>query len=118
MYLSVWRQIKSEVETQREFIEYLSREVQTAAYTEISDVEAFVKWLDEELSYLVDERAVLKHFKQWPERKADAMREAAFTYRDLKNLEIEVSSFHDNPNQPTQLALKRMQALQEKWGYE
>ncbi|XXG39733.1 hypothetical protein AAC387_Pa01g0614 [Persea americana] len=106
--------IKSDIETKKEFIEYVTREVQNAAYKEISDVEAFVKWLDEELSYLVDERAVLKHFRQWPERKADAMREAAFSYRDLKNLEIEVSSFHDNPSQPTQLALKRIQALQEK----
>jgi hypothetical protein len=35
----------------------------------------------------VDERAVLKHFVAWPEQKADALREAAFGYRDLKKLE-------------------------------
>ncbi|XP_068636846.1 INCREASED PETAL GROWTH ANISOTROPY 1-like protein 1 [Aristolochia californica] len=106
--------IKSEVETQGEFITLLTREVENAAYTEMSDVEAFVKWLDDELSYLVDERAVLKHFPQWPERKADAMREAACTYRDLKNLESEVLSFEDNHHQPSSAALKRMQALQDK----
>ncbi|KAG9453532.1 hypothetical protein H6P81_006436 [Aristolochia fimbriata] len=106
--------IKSEVETQGEFIALLTREVENAVYTEMSDVEAFVKWLDGELSYLVDERAVLKHFPQWPERKADAMREAACTYRDLKNLESEVSSFQDNHHQPSSAALKRMQALQDK----
>ncbi|XP_077237005.1 CHUP1-like protein [Tasmannia lanceolata] len=106
--------IKSDVETQGEFIGFLTREVENAAYTEISDVEAFVRWLDGELSYLVDERAVLKHFSQWPERKADAMREAAFSYRDLKNLESEVSSFHDNPHQPFKIALKRIQEFQDK----
>ncbi|KAK9280206.1 hypothetical protein L1049_013893 [Liquidambar formosana] len=107
-------QIKSDVETKGEFINCLTREVETAAYTEISDVEAFVKWLDEELSYLVDERAVLKHFPQWPERKADALREAAFSYRDLKNLESEVSSYEDNPKQPLTQVLRRMQALQDR----
>ncbi|XP_010920797.1 INCREASED PETAL GROWTH ANISOTROPY 1-like protein 1 [Elaeis guineensis] len=106
--------IKSDVETQGDFINFLTREVENAAYKEISDVEAFVKWLDEELSYLADERAVLKHFPKWPERKADAMREAACGYRDLKNLESEVSSFRDDMRQPTPVALKRMQALQDK----
>lgn len=102
------------METQGEFINSLTREVEAAAYTEISDVEAFVKWLDEELSYLVDERAVLKHFPKWPERKADALREAAFSYRDLKNLEAEVSSFEDNTKQPLTQSLRRIQALQDR----
>lgn len=47
-------------------------------------------------------------FRQWPEWKADAMHEAAFCYHDLKNLEIELSSFPGNPHQPTAIALKRM----------
>ncbi|WOL04616.1 protein CHUP1, chloroplastic [Canna indica] len=106
--------IKSDVETQSEFVSSLTREVESAAYKEIADVEAFVKWLDEELSYLVDERAVLKHFPKWPEKKADAMREAAVGYRELKNLEAEVFSFHDDRRQATSLSLKRMHALQEK----
>ncbi|OAY81878.1 Protein CHUP1, chloroplastic [Ananas comosus] len=106
--------IKSDVETQGEFINFLAKEIENAAYKDIADVEAFVKWLDEELSYLVDERAVLKHFAQWPERKADAMREAAFGFRDLKSLESEVSSFHDDERLPAMVSLKRMQALQDK----
>ncbi|XP_068667748.1 INCREASED PETAL GROWTH ANISOTROPY 1-like protein 1 [Aristolochia californica] len=100
--------IKSEVETQGEFIALLTREVENAVYTEMSDVEAFLKWLDDELSYSVDERAVLKHFPQWPERKADTMREAAYTYRDLKNLGSEVLTFQDNHQQPLSAAFKRM----------
>lgn len=92
----------------------MAKEIENAAYKDIADVEAFVKWLDEELSYLVDERAVLKHFAQWPERKADAMREAAFGFRDLKSLESEVSSFHDDERLPAMVSLKRMQALQDK----
>ncbi|KAM7522054.1 hypothetical protein LguiA_011956 [Lonicera macranthoides] len=106
--------IKSEVETQGELINFLTREVESAAFTEITDVEAFVKWLDQELSCLVDERAVLKHFPQWPERKADAMREAAFSYRDLKNLESEILSFKNNPKQSPNQSLRRMQALQDR----
>ncbi|GAV66586.1 hypothetical protein CFOL_v3_10096 [Cephalotus follicularis] len=110
-YLSA---IKSDVAKQRQFINFLIKEVESAAYTEISDVEPFVKWLDEELSSLTDERAVLKHFPQWPERKADTLREAAFSYRDLRNLETEVSSFKDNPKEPLTQALRRMQALQDR----
>jgi hypothetical protein len=46
-------QIKSDVETQGEFIRFLIKEVENAAFTDIEDVVPFVKWLDDELSYLV-----------------------------------------------------------------
>ncbi|KAL2524250.1 protein CHUP1 [Abeliophyllum distichum] len=105
--------IKTDVETQGDFIRFLIKEVEGAAFTDIEDVVPFVKWLDDELSYLVDERAVLKHF-DWPEQKADALREAAFGYCDLKKLESEASSFCDDPRQPCGIALKKMQALFEK----
>ncbi|PON68379.1 Tetratricopeptide repeat (TPR)-like superfamily protein [Trema orientale] len=105
--------IKTDVETQGDFIRFLIKEVENAAFTDIEDVVPFVKWLDDELSYLVDERAVLKHF-DWPEQKADALREAAFGYSDLKKLESEASSFRDNARQPCAPALKKMQALFEK----
>ncbi|GMJ14712.1 hypothetical protein HRI_005140400 [Hibiscus trionum] len=105
--------IKTDVETQGDFIRILIKEVENAAFTDIEDVVPFVKWLDDELSYLVDERAVLKHF-DWPEQKADALREAAFGYCDLKKLESEASSFRDVPRQPCAPALKKMQALLEK----
>ncbi|CAI9773233.1 unnamed protein product [Fraxinus pennsylvanica] len=105
--------IKTDVETQGDFIRFLIKEVEGAAFTDIEDVVPFVKWLDDELSYLVDERAVLKHF-DWPEQKADTLREAAFGYCDLKKLESEASSFRDDPRQPCGVALKKMQALFEK----
>ncbi|KAK7400662.1 hypothetical protein VNO78_11903 [Psophocarpus tetragonolobus] len=105
--------IKTDVETQGDFIRYLIKEVESAAFTDIEDVVPFVKWLDDELSYLVDERAVLKHF-DWPEQKADALREAAFGYCDLKKLESEASSFRDDPRQLCGPALKKMQTLLEK----
>lgn len=57
---------------------------------------------------------MLKHF-DWPEQKADALREAAFGYCDLKKLESEASSFRDDPRQPCGPALKKMQALLEKY---
>ncbi|KAK9051656.1 hypothetical protein SSX86_028284 [Deinandra increscens subsp. villosa] len=105
--------IKTDVETQGDFIRFLIKEVENASFTDIEDVVPFVKWLDDELSYLVDERAVLKHF-DWPERKADALREAAFGYCDLKKLESEASLFRDDPRQPCAPALKKMQGLFEK----
>ncbi|KAL3851374.1 hypothetical protein ACJIZ3_013256 [Penstemon smallii] len=105
--------IKTDVETQGDFIRFLIKEVEGAAFTDIEDVVPFVKWLDDELSYLVDERAVLKHF-DWPEQKADALREAAFGYCDLKKLEFEASSYRDDPRQPCGSALKKMQSLFEK----
>ncbi|KAK7246376.1 hypothetical protein RIF29_41244 [Crotalaria pallida] len=106
--------IKTDVETKGDFIRSLIKEVEGAAFTNIEDVVLFVKWLDDELSYLVDERAVLKHFN-WPEQKADALREAAFAYCDLKKLESEAaSSIRDDPRQPCGPALKKMQAVLEK----
>lgn len=61
-----------------------------------------------------DERAVLKHFK-WPEKKADAMREAAVEYRGLKLLESELSSHKDNPAIPCGVAFKKMAGLLDKY---
>ncbi|KAK8365688.1 hypothetical protein V6Z12_A02G071600 [Gossypium hirsutum] len=105
--------IKADVETKGEFINSLIHRVLAAAYTDIEEVLKFVDWLDNELSSLADERAVLKHFK-WPERKADAMREAAIEYRDLKVLEMEISSFEDDTSIPCGVALKRMAGLLDK----
>ncbi|GAA0142702.1 non-motor actin binding protein [Lithospermum erythrorhizon] len=106
--------IKADVESHEEFINYLSREVEKASFSDISEVEPFVKWLDSELSCLVDERAVLKHFPQWPERKADTLKEAACSFRELKSLELEVLSFKDNPKQLLNQSLRKMLGLQDR----
>ncbi|OVA16633.1 hypothetical protein BVC80_1543g67 [Macleaya cordata] len=105
--------IKMDVETKGDFIKFLIEKVQSAAYRNIDDVLKFVDWLDGELASLADERAVLKHFN-WPERKADAMREAAIEYRDLKRLENEVSSYKDDLAMPCETALKKMASLLDK----
>lgn len=105
--------MKADVETQGDFVQSLATEVRAASFTDIEDLLAFVSWLDEELSFLVDERAVLKHF-DWPEGKADALREAAFEYQDLMKLEKQVTSFVDDPNLPCEPALKKMYKLLEK----
>ncbi|KAG7558719.1 hypothetical protein ISN45_Aa05g003520 [Arabidopsis thaliana x Arabidopsis arenosa] len=105
--------VKADVETQGDFVQSLATEVRAASFTDIEDLLAFVSWLDEELSFLVDERAVLKHF-DWPEGKADALREAAFEYQDLMKLEKQVTSFVDDPNLPCEPALKKMYKLLEK----
>ncbi|OAY47360.1 protein CHUP1, chloroplastic [Manihot esculenta] len=105
--------VKADVETQGDFVQSLATEVRAASFTNIDDLIVFVNWLDEELSFLVDERAVLKHF-DWPESKADALREAAFEYQDLLKLEKQVSSFVDDPKLPCEAALKKMYKLLEK----
>ncbi|KAL1551220.1 Protein chup1, chloroplastic [Salvia divinorum] len=105
--------VKADVETQGEFVESLASEVRAASFTNVDDLLAFVNWLDEELSFLVDERAVLKHF-DWPEGKADALREAAFEYQDLRKLERLVATFTDDENLPCEAALKKMYKLLEK----
>ncbi|TKY72956.1 CHUP1 [Spatholobus suberectus] len=105
--------IRADIETKGEFINDLIKKVVEAAYTDIEDVLNFVNWLDGELSSLVDERAVLKHFN-WPERKADAMREAAVEFRELKLLEQEISSFKDDPEIPCGASLRKMASLLDK----
>ncbi|KAJ4710589.1 Protein CHUP1, chloroplastic [Melia azedarach] len=105
--------VKADVETQGDFVQSLAAEVRAASFTNVEDLVAFVNWLDEELSFLVDERAVLKHF-DWPEGKADALREAAFEYQDLVKLEKQVTSFVDDPSLPCESALKKMYKLLEK----
>ncbi|XP_075518537.1 protein CHUP1, chloroplastic-like isoform X2 [Primulina tabacum] len=105
--------VKADVETQGDFVESLAAEVRAASFTNVEDLVAFVNWLDEELSFLVDERAVLKHF-DWPEGKADALREAAFEYQDLMKLEKQVTSFTDDSTLSCEAALKKMYKLLEK----
>lgn len=105
--------VKADVETQGDFVQSLATEVRAASFMSIEDLLSFVNWLDEELSFLVDERAVLKHF-DWPEGKADALREAAFEYQDLVKLENQVSAFADDPKIPCEVALKKMYSLLEK----
>lgn len=105
--------VKADVETQGDFVQSLAAEVRAASFARIEDLLAFVNWLDEELSFLVDERAVLKHF-DWPEAKADALREAAFEFQDLLKLEKQVTNFTDDPNLPCEPALKKMYKLLEK----
>lgn len=105
--------VKADVETQGDFVQSLAAEVRAASFINVEDLVAFVNWLDEELSFLVDERAVLKHF-DWPEGKADALREAAFEYQDLAKLEKRVSSYEDDLTIPCEKALKKMYSMLEK----
>ncbi|XP_030472905.1 actin cytoskeleton-regulatory complex protein PAN1 isoform X1 [Syzygium oleosum] len=105
--------IKADIETKGEFVNGLIQKIQAAAFSDIEEVLNFVDWLDNELSSLADERAVLKHFN-WPEKKADAMREAAVEYRTLKLLESEIYLYEDDMEVPCGSALKKMAGLLDK----
>ncbi|CAD5163388.1 unnamed protein product [Musa acuminata subsp. malaccensis] len=105
--------IKADVETKGHLIKHLIKKVRSVSFASMEEVLTFVDWLDGELSTLADERAVLKHF-DWPEKKADALREAAFEFRDLKRLEAEVSSFKDDVCLPCEATLKKISNLLDK----
>ncbi|KAE8789122.1 protein CHUP1, chloroplastic-like [Hordeum vulgare] len=105
--------VQADVETQGDFVRTLVAEVRDATFASIQDVVAFVTWLDEELSFLVDEQAVLKHF-DWPEKRADALRDAAARYQGLVQLEKQISSFVDDRALHRDAALGKMYSLFEK----
>ena len=62
----------------------------------------------------VDEQAVLKHF-DWPEKRADALRDAAARYQGLLQLEKQISSFVDDRALHRDAALGKMYSLFEKY---
>ncbi|XP_051225147.1 protein CHUP1, chloroplastic isoform X1 [Lolium perenne] len=105
--------VQADVETQGDFVRTLAAEVREATFATIEDVVAFVAWLDQELSFLVDEQAVLKHF-QWPEKRADALRDAAARHQWLVQLDKQISSFVDDRALQHDAALGKMYSLFEK----
>lgn len=105
--------IKADIEKKGDFINRLIHTIQSTTFASIDDALCFVEWLDAQLATLADERAVLKHFN-WPERKADALREASFEYRDLKKLLYDVCSFKDNSHISCEQTLKKITTLLDK----
>ncbi|KAK9154006.1 hypothetical protein Sjap_001486 [Stephania japonica] len=102
--------IRKDVETKGNLIRPMLEKIRAAIFTDIEDVLNFVDWLDNELSSLADEKAVLKHFN-WLERKADVIREAGIEYCDLKRLASEVSSYIDVSNTTCEASLKKIIGL-------
>ncbi|TVU35809.1 hypothetical protein EJB05_17715, partial [Eragrostis curvula] len=105
--------VQADVETQGDFVRTLAAEVREVTFINIEEVVAFVTWLDEELTFLVDEQAVLKHF-DWPEKRADALRDAAARYQALQQLEKQIASFVDDRTLHRDAALGKMFSLFEK----
>lgn len=62
----------------------MSKEVKTVDVDNMDNLVKFVKWMDEELAFLVDEVEVLKHFPEFPTKKCDCLREATSEYLYLK----------------------------------
>lgn len=57
---------------------------------------------------------MLKHFN-WPERKADSMREAAIEFRYFKSLESEIDYFKDDASVPCDVSLRKISSLLDKY---
>lgn len=51
------------METQGDFVQSLATEVRAASFTDIEDLLAFVSWLDEELSFLVNNSSIQYYFR-------------------------------------------------------
>ena len=69
----------------------------SAAFPELPGLASFVDRLDALLAKLSDERGVLKEFEAWwPEKRVDAMREAAANYVELRELTRVVQSCGDD----------------------
>lgn len=56
---------------------------------------------------------MLKHF-DWPEKRADALREAAVEFRDLKQLEAHIHSLKDDSSLSCEVTLKKISNLLDK----
>ena len=70
----------------------MSKEIKTVDVDNMENLVKFVKWMDEELAFLVDEVEVLKHFPEFPTKKCDCLREATSEYLYLKVGRIDVES--------------------------
>ena len=89
--------VKRDVEHYADFIRQLAGEVRRLKATSMPELCNFVDLLDEALDVLTDERAVLKSF-DWPEARADAMREATHVFLELRDLRHKASTWACGPD--------------------
>uniref|UniRef100_A0A0D9XN00 Protein CHUP1, chloroplastic n=2 Tax=Leersia perrieri TaxID=77586 RepID=A0A0D9XN00_9ORYZ len=91
--------IKADVESKAGLINHLITKVHQTTYSNVEQS---------------DETAVLKHFS-WPERKADALREATFEYRHLNSVLTQISKSDDITTLVScEATLTKTSALQHK----
>lgn len=103
--------IKADVQAKAGLINHLIAKLQQITFADVDQVLTFVDWLDQQLSTLSDETAVLKHFS-WPERKADALQAIStlFSHRSLSTLPMTTP-----PLLPVRLFSPRHQPCNISW---
>ena len=104
--------VKRDVEDYADFIRQLAGEVRRLRASSMPDLCTFVDVLDEALDVLTDERAVLKSF-DWPEARADAMREATHVFRELSDLRHKAGAWAIGPD-ACEAECSRIQSYFEK----
>tara|TARA_B100000674_G_scaffold461005_1_gene439589 strand:+ start:28 stop:2562 length:2535 start_codon:yes stop_codon:yes gene_type:complete len=104
--------VKRDVENYADFIRQLAGEVRRLRASSMPDLCTFVDVLDEALDVLTDERAVLKSF-DWPEARADAMREASHVFRELSDLRHRAGTWAIGPD-ACEAECSRIQSYFEK----
>mmetsp|Transcript_8359 Transcript_8359/g.30826 ORF Transcript_8359/g.30826 Transcript_8359/m.30826 type:complete len:1104 (+) Transcript_8359:217-3528(+) len=91
-------QVKRDVKEFGQHIEVLAQEINKCRCKSVEQLKEFVDSVDQILGQLVDERAVLKHFPEWPEKKYDAMRDLLALHSELLELEQRLRAGGDVPS--------------------
>ena len=100
-------QIKADVETHKDMINQISREIKSFNTLERNTCTAdkksptpelcdFMKSVDTRLSCLIDEHAVLKNFPTFPEVKLDVLREANGLAREMTKIQADFKQWGSN----------------------
>ncbi|MCO5562087.1 hypothetical protein L7F22_015713 [Adiantum nelumboides] len=97
--------------TQSDFVYDLARAIQATHYYSIEQVTAFVNWFDRQGE--VETQEFFK-FPEFPRDKVEAMRRAVYEHDELKALETELHTYHDELKGPANFSVQDLKTLLEK----
>eukprot|EP01026_Neomeris_dumetosa_P042843 TRINITY_DN3577_c0_g1_i22.p1 TRINITY_DN3577_c0_g1~~TRINITY_DN3577_c0_g1_i22.p1 ORF type:complete len:692 (-),score=96.94 TRINITY_DN3577_c0_g1_i22:1377-3173(-) len=107
--------VNRDIETQADMINEIIKIVQAKRANSMQELTLFVQDVDQRLSQLSDETAVLKAF-DWPAARYDAFRESCATYAELTKIKMQMENWK-GPSKPSlnaQEELAKVQSYQEQ----
>lgn len=84
------QRVKEDMLLHRWRVLYVAKEVADAELVDMADADALLEWMEDSLSSIEDEHAVLRSIPEWPELRADALREAVRHHRQLQEAMVSV----------------------------
>ncbi|KAK3282186.1 hypothetical protein CYMTET_10067 [Cymbomonas tetramitiformis] len=78
------QRVKEDMLLHRWRVLYVAKEVADAELVDMADAEALLEWMEDSLSPIEDEHAILRSVPEWPELRADVLREAVQHHRQLR----------------------------------